>query len=123
MRRHDRGSATVELVVATPLLGLLLMLVVQYALWAHASHVVRAAANSGLQTVRVHGGDAETGRLQTTAMLDELGSGLIDEQSVVVTRTATTATVTVRGRVTSVFPGIEPAVTATVTAPVERTAG
>ncbi|MGH3185480.1 MAG: TadE/TadG family type IV pilus assembly protein, partial [Streptosporangiaceae bacterium] len=37
--RDERGSATAELVIATPLLLLLILAIVQFALWEHATHV------------------------------------------------------------------------------------
>src|SRR3954447_6617897 len=42
-RRVESGSVSVELVVATPLL-LLLLCIVQFAVWWHANHVAQAAA-------------------------------------------------------------------------------
>ena len=49
MRRacDERGDATTELVLVTPVLLLLIAFVVQFALWYHASHVAEAAAQEG----------------------------------------------------------------------------
>jgi hypothetical protein len=45
--RRDRGSATSELVILTPILILLILLVVQMSIYFHASHVASAAAAEG----------------------------------------------------------------------------
>ena len=45
--RRDRGSATSELVILTPLLVLLILLVVQMSIYFHASQVASAAASEG----------------------------------------------------------------------------
>jgi len=45
--RRDRGSATSELVILTPVLILLVLLVVQMSIYFHASHVASAAAAEG----------------------------------------------------------------------------
>lgn len=45
--RRDRGSATSELVILTPVLILLILLVVQMSIYFHASHVASAAAAEG----------------------------------------------------------------------------
>ena len=48
MRRRrasaDHGAGSAELAVATPLLMLLVLLVVQFAVWAHATGVAQATA-------------------------------------------------------------------------------
>ena len=41
------GAVAAELVVATPLLLVLVLLVVQFALWQHGVHVATAAAEEG----------------------------------------------------------------------------
>src|SRR4051794_21902947 len=54
--RGDRGAVTVELVIATPLLLLMLLAIVQFALWSHATHIAQAAASQGLAAARVQNG-------------------------------------------------------------------
>ncbi len=49
--REESGSATAELVIATPLLLLLILAIVQFALWEHATHVAQAVAQQGLAVV------------------------------------------------------------------------
>jgi Flp pilus assembly protein TadG len=119
-RRRDRGAASVELVLATPLLGLLLMAAVQFALWQHASHMAQAAANEGVQIARAYGSSAAAGRSDTEALLADLSGGVLSGTSVSASRSATTATITITGRAEAVIPGLSFPIKVTVTAPVER---
>lgn len=121
--RRDRGSATVEFALAAPLAGLLLMLIVQFAMWAHATHIAQAAANSGVQTARIYGGSAASGEDTTQTVLDQLAGSTLTGASVTVTRTATDATVTVDGTAIAVLPGLSLPVHTSVTAPRERVPG
>ena len=44
--RDERGAVSAELVIATPLLLLLIMGVIQFALWQHAEHIAWSAHSS-----------------------------------------------------------------------------
>lgn len=121
-RRGDDGGASVELVLGAPVLVLLLMLVVQFAVGAHASHIAQAAANAGAQAGRLYhatNGDALTA---ATTLLDQSAGTILANPVVAVTRTATTITVTVTGTASTVVPGLTVPILASVTAPVERAA-
>ena len=76
---------------------LLLMLVVQFALWAHATHIAQAAANSGVQTARAYGSTADAGATEATTVLDQLAGTVLTGTHVEARRDAATATVTVTG--------------------------
>jgi len=114
------GSASVEVVIATPLLALLLLLVVQFGVWAHAAHIAQAAANQGLQTARAYQSTAAAGEADARGFLDQSAGRLLADATVTVTRTATTVTVTITGRAASVVPGLRLPVRVTATGPVER---
>ena len=116
----ERGSATVELVIATPVLALLLLLVVQFGVWAHAQHIAQAAANQALQTARAYRSSAAAGDAQARELLDQAGGSILSDRTVSVTRTATTVTVTTTGRAATVVPGVRAPVRVSVTGPVER---
>ena len=73
MARREAGAATAELVVATPVLLMVLLLVVQFALWQHAEHVVTAAAREGARTARLEGGTASAGQARAEGLLHDLG--------------------------------------------------
>ena len=120
---RDRGSVSVEFAITAPLVLFLLMLIIQFALWAHATHIAQAAANAGVQTTRVHGGSAAAGQEQTQAVLRQMSGSTLAEATVTVDRTTTSATVTVQGTAIPVLPGLSLPVHATVTAPLETTWG
>lgn len=116
----DRGSATAELTVATPLLLLMLMLIVQFALWSHASHVAQAAAARGLGAARALQGTDADGTREASELLTQLTGGPLSDALVETTRDATSVTVTVSGTVTPVVPFVALPVRAVAVGPVER---
>ncbi len=101
-------------------MGLLLLLIVQFGVWAHATHIAQAAANIGLQSARAYRGSAADGDAAARQILDQSAGSILSSRSVAVTRTATTVTVTITGTATTVVPGMRLPVTVTVTGPVER---
>jgi Flp pilus assembly protein TadG len=121
--RGDRGSASVEVTIAAPLLVLLLLAVVQFAVWAHAMHIAQAAANTGVQTARAHGSTAHGGKQDTATILDQLAGRILTNRTVTAQRTATDATVTVSGTAQAVIPGLALPVRVSVTAPREKVPG
>ncbi|MPZ28593.1 MAG: pilus assembly protein TadE [Micromonosporaceae bacterium] len=120
---RDRGAVSVEFAIAAPLVLFLLLLIVQFALWAHATHIAQAAANAGVQATRVHGGSTAAGHEQTQAVLEQMAGSTLTDPAVSVARTATDATVTVDGAATEVLPGLSLPVHASVTAPREIVPG
>jgi Flp pilus assembly protein TadG len=131
LRRHrarpglppkDAGAGAVEFVIVTPLLMLLVLGVIQFALAEQAQHVAQAAATQALAAARVQDGTAAAGQAQAAAVLSQLG-GSLTGPAVTVTRTATQARVTVTGGVESLIPGVRLHVRATVTGPAEEWAG
>lgn len=84
----------------------MLMLVVQLALWEHASHVVQAAAREGTRAARLEGGSSQSGQQQAEAFLAQVGTATVTTPQVLVSRDATTATVTVSGYAEEVVPGM-----------------
>ncbi|MFI9811534.1 TadE family protein [Saccharothrix variisporea] len=118
--RDDRGSASAELMIATPLLLLMLMAIVQFALWSHATHIAQAAAAQGLATARAHNGTSSAGAEVTRQVLDQLASGPLRDASVAAGRDAESASVTVHGTATPVLPFLSLPVHAEAAGPVER---
>ncbi|MFC7326863.1 TadE/TadG family type IV pilus assembly protein [Marinactinospora rubrisoli] len=115
-RSDDRGSA--ELAVATPLLLLLVLLVVQVAIWMHGDHVATSVAQRAIDAART----AEEGDAQSYAesVADDLGGSMLSERSIVIERGATTARVAVSAEVPTIIPGFSWPVRHELTAPVER---
>src|SRR5690606_23801635 len=96
-RIRDRGSASLELVIATPPLALLLLLVVRCGVWAHAVNIAQAAANLAMQTARAYGSSAAAGDANAWEFLDQTAGSILTDRTVTVTRTPTTTTVTITG--------------------------
>jgi Flp pilus assembly protein TadG len=102
VRGDERGSVSAELVLAAPLLLVLIMGVVQFALWEHATHVADAVAQQGLAVGRLQGETAAAGQAEAQSVLDQLGTGVLVGPDITATRTATTTTVVVTGHAISV---------------------
>jgi Flp pilus assembly protein TadG len=109
-----------ELAIATPLLLLILLGVVQFALWSHATHVAQAAAAQGLAATRVQGGTAGAGRDRAQQFLRQLDSGSLTDIAVHATRSLEQATVDIDGAASSVVPFLELRVHAEAAGAVER---
>lgn len=118
-RVHERGSSTVEFVVSAAVMVLLLLVVVQFALYFHLRAVDQTAARHGLDQVRVTTGTPDAGIDAANEFLDQGGTSLAS-RTVRADRTATTASVSVRGTVVSVVPGVHLVVDVTASAPAER---
>lgn len=98
---------------------LLLLMVVQVAVWYHTRAVAQTAARQALDHVRVLNGSPEEGEAVAHEFLDQSGGGLHDPE-VNATRTVELSTVSVSGNVVSILPGVSFTVSVTVDAPTER---
>src|SRR5438067_12060871 len=101
----DCGSATLQTVLVMPLLLLLITAIVQFALWYHATHVAIAAAQDGARAARVEDGTTQAGQARAQQLLDQLGTGVLRNPSITVTRDAALARVEVRGFAPELVPG------------------
>ena len=117
--RDQRGAAAVEFLMIAPLLMLLTLLTVQWAVRLEAQRAVDAAAREGAVAAARWDGDAAQGRSTALDYLAALVPQLTGPSAQVV-RDAREARATVRGEVISLIPGVELTVTSTATAPVER---
>ena len=120
--RGDRGAGSAELVIAVPLLMLLILLIVQFAVWEHASQIAQAAASEALAAARVQGGSAAAGQQRAAQVISQIGGSVLVAPRVSVSRTGTTVTVRVTATAETVIPvpGLSFPVTVTVSGPVER---
>jgi Flp pilus assembly protein TadG len=115
----ERGAVAAELVIATPLLLLLIMGVIQFALWQHAAHVAEAAAQQALSVGRLQGETPAAGETQGEAVLAQVGAGVLTDAKVTATKTAAVTTVVVTGRAVSVVGLFSLAVRAVASGPSE----
>jgi Flp pilus assembly protein TadG len=116
----ERGAATAELVLAVPLLLLLLLLIAQFTLWLHATHIAQAAASEALSATRVEGGTVAHGQAEANRVLRQLGDGPLHSPSATVTRGPEEASVHVEGTVTAVVPFLTLTAAGDATGPIER---
>jgi Flp pilus assembly protein TadG len=100
--RSERGAVAAELVIATPLLLLLIMGVIQFALWEHAVHIATAVAQQGVSVGRLQGESVEAGQAEARSVLDQLGTTVLSGTTITVTKTAQMTTVTVTGHAESI---------------------
>ncbi|WP_255375617.1 TadE/TadG family type IV pilus assembly protein [Saccharomonospora sp. CUA-673] len=111
---------TAELVVAVPALLLLLLVIAQFAIWAHASHVAQTAASQALSSTRVQGATNTDGRQHARAVLAQLGGGPLHSAHVAVSRDAEQSSVEVAGYAARVIPFLDLRVSARAVGPNER---
>jgi len=119
-QRAERGEATTEMVLVTPVLLLLIAFVIQFALWYHASHVAGAAAQEGVRAARAYAGTAEAGKERAEKFLAETGPTVVVGADVHAIRDVEHARVEVHGHAPSVVPGFRLPVDAVADSPNER---
>ena len=105
--------------IAVPLLLLLLLTVVQFAVAEHARHVAHAVAAHAVTTARLPDATAADGETAGRTLLHQLGTTLTGAV-VTVRRDADRVTATVTGTAETVVPGMRLPIRATSNAPVER---
>ena len=122
LRRDDQGAGAAEVVIAVPLLMLIILLIVQFAIWEHAVSVAQATAQEALAAARVQGGSAAAGQQRAGQVLGQIGSAVLVGPQIAVTRTDASVTVQVHATAERVIPlpGLSFPVTVTVSGPVER---
>ncbi|WP_460854741.1 pilus assembly protein [Nocardiopsis coralliicola] len=106
--------------MATPLLLVLLLAVVQTALSAHASQVAHTIADSALAATRTLEGTETDGHAAAEQARAQLAGQMVSEVEVEVDRSATSARVAVSARAPAVLPGTGWPISREVSAPVER---
>jgi Flp pilus assembly protein TadG len=120
-QRGERGSVSIELVILLPALFAVMFLGMQAALFYHARTTAIAAAEEGARAAATEHGRASDGTAAANTFISEAGGDdVLTNTSTTVSRTATTATVTVTGFSLSVIPGWHVRITQTATEPVER---
>ncbi len=118
-RPTERGDATTETVLAVPVLMLIVLLVIQFGLWYHASHVAEAAAQEGVRATRSLDGSAEAGQARAEAFLDQ-NAAFAEAAVVSASRDDEIARVEVTASLDSIVPGLSLPIRALAESPVER---
>ena len=109
-----------DIALTAPLLMLILLTIVQFALWSHATHIAQTAAAEGLAVTRVHTGTAEAGQARALATITQIGDGPIRDATAHATRGDDQARVEVTGVATTVIPFLRLPVHAEAAGAVER---
>ena len=122
-RRSERGEATTEMVLAVPVLMLLILIVIQFGLWYHASHVAESAAQEGARAARLHDATNEDGVNRARQFIDAAASSLLSDVDVSVARDTETVRGEVQGKVQAIIPGISLPVSAEAESPIESFRG
>ena len=118
--RSERGAVAAELVIATPLLLLLIMGVIQFALWEHAVHIADAVAQQGVSVGRLQGEPAEAGEQEARSILNQLGPSVLTGVTITATKTTEMTTVSVTGHAESILGVFSLPVSATATGASEQ---
>ncbi|GEK22904.1 TadE family protein [Cellulomonas xylanilytica] len=122
--RRDDGASSIELVLYTPVLMLVIFLTIQFALTWYGNEVAGAVARETARVVRVGGGtpqsvaDARTHARNYTAAVG--GTSFRDLQVQITQPDDQTVRVTVSGRALEIVDGFAPRVSATVQGPIEQ---
>jgi Flp pilus assembly protein TadG len=115
----DDGYSIVEAVITLPVMIVLTMFVVQYALLWHGRNVAEAAAQDGLRAARSYQSSAAMGQQAALSYLSQVAPKLLTSPQVQVDRTATSVRVRVRAHVSSMLGFISLSVDESASGPVE----
>lgn len=116
--RDERGALAIEFLLVIGALMLVFLLMLQYAAKAHAHRVAEAAAEEALAAAAAYDGSVASGESAGNHYLADLGN--LSDTNVTVTRTGTTAAVTVAGDVEQVFPFLPVHVSVHLEGPIEH---
>jgi Flp pilus assembly protein TadG len=116
---RDKGAVSAQLVIATPLLLFLLLVTVQFAVWLHAVHIAQATAAQAVSAARAEDGSAAVGRSQADTILAQLGTGLLIDPQVSVTRACGQVHAQITGTVQAIVPGLHLPVEAIAAGPAD----
>ena len=118
--RDERGSSSIEMVIALPLVLAVLFLAVQAGMWFHARSIALASAQSGARTSAMLNSSLEAGLSSARSFAADVGGTTLTGVTVTGDRTATTTTVTVTGHSVRLVPFMDVTVSQSATLPVER---
>lgn len=118
--RGERGSSSIEMVIALPIVLTVLFLAVQAGTWFHARSIALASAQSGARTSAMLNSSLEAGLSSARSFAADVGGTTLTGVTVTGDRTATSTTVTVTGHSVRLVPFMDVTVSQSATLPVER---
>jgi hypothetical protein len=113
----------VEAIFVIPVLMVILMALVQFALWAHAAQVAQLAASEGDQAARAFGGGPAAGEIRANSILRGHGSDVSSSSTVVTVLPGDTARITVTGTAVTILPGLSLPVGSVQVGPIQEFRG
>jgi Flp pilus assembly protein TadG len=119
--QRDSGALTLTYVITVPVFLLVVMIIVQAAMWFLARSAALAAARQGVNAARVQPVSPAAGVAAADSFASRAAHGyLINPQASATNSTAVTIVISVTGNVPSLVPGVPIQVTQVAAAPVER---
>ena len=100
----DRGSAAVEAVLIVPVIVLLTLVIVQFALVWHGRHIAQAAAQSGVDAAAGFHVDNGAGQAAAQQYLTAVAPNLLAGGDIEVAGDGRLVTVTISAQVESIIP-------------------
>lgn len=116
--RDERGALSIEFLLVISALMFVFLLMLQYAMQAHAHRVAQAAAEEALAAASAYDGSVASGEAVGEHYLSDLGS--LSDTNVTAIRTGSTATVTVTGDGQQVLPFVAVHVSVHLEGPIEH---
>jgi TadE-like protein len=120
---RESGFSTLEAVLVFPVLLLLVMLIIQFALWYHASDLATAAAQDGVRAARLNGATAADGTARANELLDQTGRSILQGRDIRVDRGLDATRAEVRGSCIALIPFLHLPVHAVAESSTERFRG
>ncbi len=117
--RDQRGALSIEFLLIISALILVFLVMLQYAVRAHARRVAEAAAEEALAAAAAYDGSTTAGEAAADHYLKDVGSDLLNPK-VDVDRTQSIAAVTVKGDVQPFIPFLSVHVSVHLEGPVEK---
>ena len=121
--RSQRGASSIEFVLYTPIMFLVIFTIVQFALVWHGNQVAAAAAREAARVARIEGGTPDAlARAEAAGRryVDAVGGDQLVDVTVTVTRAGDNVVATVSGRATEIIDDLTPRVSQTIEGPIEQ---
>lgn len=115
----DRGDVTAEAVIIIPVIVVLTLLVVQFALVWHGRHVAQAAAQTAARSAAAYQAVPSAGLAAGQAYLADVAPNLLSSSDLTVTRSLDTVSANVHAEVLTVLPLLTISIQEEAAAPVE----
>ena len=116
---QDRGSVSLEMIVLTPVLLVLLFAAIQIALNSHARNIALAAAQDAARADGAYQSSPGAGQDAAAAFLAQTGDGL-GNPAVAISNTGTEVHATVTGHAISIVPFLSWTVSQSASSPIEQ---